>query len=587
MAPFQDLPLDILHPILSQLSDRKDWHACTLVSKAFSRVSTPFLYRTLDSRIISKTLVHHPSTTLLRRPDLALHVRRVTETGAIHRGMLVRYPNITKDTLAALALCANLSSLTWIDDTSSTHATLLLSFLDVIRALPVRELTIRTHSDLGEDVWSQLITLTGLRKVSIWCMEGPPRVLQGWSEPLGSTLTHLELGRCAGVPPTILITVLSQLPLLKDLRLKGAPASSIPTILTYLPNLQSLDTEYLLSGSGAYYSSKRPAFRYTKHNKHVDELLADYDDEEDEFESEEEEESLLPILRSLTVRTSSMDNFGPQKLWGWIQDLVPRPGLEKFKLHAFTFNMGYTGIPRMFILELARMHGRTLKEFVVGEAHLTLGDVECLCSMFGGLEMLVCSVASPDVDSIINAISPAKNLQTLKLQVQWIPAAAAAAGSEATASMSMYDQHDYHDPYVRSSYAYRHTQTPTNDRSQFYSNRYNLYSPSLWKSGSDKDKTEMFGMEDARRMMRRSEESRLRVISIGHVQYTGKWVLEQESSDVDNQGHDHPDHPDSQQKVDGHEEKEPLPTQGIKDGKNESRLKFVVSADVAEDRWKT
>ena len=53
-APFQDLPLDILHPILSQLTDRKDWHACTLVSKAFSRVATPFLYRTLDSRIISK-----------------------------------------------------------------------------------------------------------------------------------------------------------------------------------------------------------------------------------------------------------------------------------------------------------------------------------------------------------------------------------------------------------------------------------------------------------------------------------------------------------------------------------------------------
>lgn len=53
-APFQDLPLDILHPILSQLSDRKDWHTCALVSKAFLRAAIPFLYRTLDSRIISK-----------------------------------------------------------------------------------------------------------------------------------------------------------------------------------------------------------------------------------------------------------------------------------------------------------------------------------------------------------------------------------------------------------------------------------------------------------------------------------------------------------------------------------------------------
>ena len=53
-APFQNLPLDILPPIIGQLTDRKDWHACALVSKAFNRIATPLLYRTLDSRIISK-----------------------------------------------------------------------------------------------------------------------------------------------------------------------------------------------------------------------------------------------------------------------------------------------------------------------------------------------------------------------------------------------------------------------------------------------------------------------------------------------------------------------------------------------------
>ena len=97
------------------------------------------------------------------------------------------------DTLAALSHCTNLESLTWIDD-SSTPTSILLEFLTVTRRLPLRELTIRTHSDLGEPVWAQLVTLTGLRKVSIWCMEGPPRVLQGWSTALGETLTHLELG---------------------------------------------------------------------------------------------------------------------------------------------------------------------------------------------------------------------------------------------------------------------------------------------------------------------------------------------------------------------------------------------------------
>ena len=39
-----------------------------------------------------------------------------------------------------------------------------------------------------------LNTFTGLHKIAIWCMEGPPRVLQGWADRLGSTLTELELG---------------------------------------------------------------------------------------------------------------------------------------------------------------------------------------------------------------------------------------------------------------------------------------------------------------------------------------------------------------------------------------------------------
>lgn len=92
-----------------------------------------------------------------------------------------------------------------------------------------------------------------------------------------------------------------------------------------------------------------------------------------------------------------MDTLGPQKLWGWIRGLVPKPGLETFKLHAFTINMGHTSIPRMFILDLAVVHSDTLKHFMVGEAQLTLKDVECLCSKFTKLETLVCSVASPDV----------------------------------------------------------------------------------------------------------------------------------------------------------------------------------------------
>lgn len=165
--------------------------------------------------------------------------------------------------------------------------------------------------------------------------------------------------------------MLSQLPKLKDLRLKGAPATAIPTILTYLLNLRSLDTEY-------------PGAHYARTNRSILNGLPP---------------PPLPALRRLTVRTSSIDSLGPQKLWSWIRELVPQPSLETFKLHAFTTNPSNTTIPRWFILDLSVVHGETLKHFMVGDTQLTLEDIACLCSKFPKLETLVCSVASPDVVS--------------------------------------------------------------------------------------------------------------------------------------------------------------------------------------------
>lgn len=308
-------------------------------------------------------------------------------------------------------MCTKLTSFSWIDDSLATHDT-LLSIINILRKQkhPLHELTIRTHSDLGTEVWSQLNTLTGLRSISLWCMEGPPRVLQGWSEPLGSTLTHLELGvsvfpcppdectfqclslldlpcplvksqRCAGVPQTILITVLAHLPLLTSLRLKGAPATAILTILTYLPNLKILDTEYL------------PSLRTAKPPP-----------------SEQ-----MPTLTSLTVRTNTIDTLGPGKFWRWINGILQNPGLEKLKLHAFTMSnarfldSSATGglvsdgglVPRMFILDLARTHGTTLKEFDIGSVELTMNDVRCLNTHFEKLEVLACAIAVPNVVSAI------------------------------------------------------------------------------------------------------------------------------------------------------------------------------------------
>ncbi|KAF9445310.1 hypothetical protein P691DRAFT_777653 [Macrolepiota fuliginosa MF-IS2] len=460
-----DLPLDILPIIIDGLTSRQDYYACTLVNKTFNKIATPLLYRELDSRAIAKCSLYHPATTLLKRPELAKYVRHITETGSVHRNLSGQSQSMMDDIRNALSSCTKLTSFAWIDESLSTDDT-LLSLIEVIRKHkhPLRELTIRTHSDLGAEVWTQLNALTGLRSISLWCMEGPPRVLQGWSEPLGPTLTHLELGRCAGVPPTILVTVLTHLPLLTSLRLKGAPANSIPTILTCLPNLKVLDTEYL------------PSFRTAKVPP----------------------PEKMPTLTSLTVRTITVDTLGPEKLWSWIKDILPSSGLEKFKLHAFTMNnaryinetahgeFGDSGttVPRMFLLDFAKLHGSCLREFDIGMVELTMSDVRCLKTYFGKLEVLACAVAVPDVSAIHLMISGARNLHTLKLSVYWIP----------------YEMHAI-------------------------SLGGKLLVPKASPAHLQLKQEITFTLQNAIDMMLTHENPKLRNIGIGRQQFAGKWIL--------------------------------------------------------------
>ncbi|OJA15022.1 hypothetical protein AZE42_05246 [Rhizopogon vesiculosus] len=368
MSTLENVPVDLLQPILNHLSTRRHLSATALVNRAFNRAATPLLYRTLDSQLWCNVL-HHPSATLLKRPELAQYVWHVTETGkgleCAVQSLRQSNPQITEDIVAALKLCTNLTSATWVDDTLTPEAN-FLPILDVLMTLPLRELTIRTQYDPGERVWAQLNTIQGVRRLSVWSLErGPPRVLQGWADLLSSSLTHLELGRCAGVPTTILISVFMKLPLLQDLCLKGAPSSAIPAIMACLPNLIALDTEY--SEYGNYRTPLTP----------------------------------LPRLQRLTVRTGSLDVLEPQQLWTWMRALVPhQQTLKSFTLNAFAVQ-GQTSIPRPFIMSLTRGHGESLQEFA--------------------LELLQCSVASPDIDTIARAIEAGCNLRTLKLHVSWIP----------------------------------------------------------------------------------------------------------------------------------------------------------------------
>jgi hypothetical protein len=165
--------------------------------------------------------------------------------------------------------------------------------------------------------------------------------------------------------------VLSQLPCLRDLRLKGAPSSAIPDILTLLPALVVLDTEYL-----------RPR------------ILCPLD-----------RDAPFPLLQRLTVRTSSVDLQGPVQLWSWLCTLTPRPSLESFTLYAFS-TAGPTSIPRGFLFSLARRHADTLRQFLVNMTQLTLEDVQCVCELFPHLEELSCAVATHDTVCCLFFVTP-------------------------------------------------------------------------------------------------------------------------------------------------------------------------------------
>ena len=115
-------------------------------------------------------------------------------TGAVHGAPQSSSQHILELSLRALALCKKIRSFSWSDDNRLPDS-IFISFLDVLVTLPaLEELTIRTFGNLSDEVWKKLHRFTKLRGVAIFCMEGPPRVLQGWSELLGPSLSSLELG---------------------------------------------------------------------------------------------------------------------------------------------------------------------------------------------------------------------------------------------------------------------------------------------------------------------------------------------------------------------------------------------------------
>lgn len=73
---------------------------------------------------------------------------------------------------------------------------------------------------------------------------------------------------------------------------------------------------------------------------------------------------------------------------------------------------GSVAVPRSFIWELGRLHGDTIKEVLLGDAQLMLGDIECLFDLCPEVEVLTCGTVV-EAGKVVSTFSPLKYERTL------------------------------------------------------------------------------------------------------------------------------------------------------------------------------
>jgi len=69
---------------------------------------------------------------------------------------------------------------------------------------------------------------------------------------------------------------------------------------------------------------------------------------------------------------------------------------------------------------MAAKHRLPLKRFLAGGYYISLENIHWLFSEFLNLESLECSLTSSNVASILEALSDARSLRSLKLWVSWL-----------------------------------------------------------------------------------------------------------------------------------------------------------------------
>ncbi|TCD69405.1 hypothetical protein EIP91_007752 [Steccherinum ochraceum] len=309
-----------------------------------------------------------PQNVLLQKPTYAAYVHHFILIGGLGDIEL----DIAQISRQALRLCTNLRSFSWVyaehDLRSSSELT---HDLDILRSLGrLKHLVIRTAAGINEEAWTKLTQLPGLQSIELWSARTHTPLFPGWSAKLRESLVSLELG--SSFRRDMQLAVLSELPKLKHLRVRGLSNAFIIKILEVLPNLESLYTEYLIASHGRNH----PPFKTS--------------------------------LKHLTVATCIPNQAFAEPLWEWILQVLPRPSLET--LHIQTVSP--ITVPRKFLRDLTKIHHDTLQEVNVGRMEMTADDIAYLCTTCPNLQSVSCSLDGT-VDDLDAVVGRALNVSSL------------------------------------------------------------------------------------------------------------------------------------------------------------------------------
>lgn len=384
------LPVELVRPVLeAEILDRTDIRSCALVNRIFHAEAVAVLYRNIDlGHIIMRDGPHdqpelvHPCATILQKPWYGKHVQHFSESSDV----ATVDPTLLIDFLTALRLCTNLRSFTWTfphDAPASRAERVLLEYLAVLRRLRVPRLDIcGVKGALGAQVLTRLMYMGDVASIGVQTHGSDIVRAESMAAALRERLRHLEFsGRDIG--SRSYVPLFSRLSGLRSLTLRNATTRDVLEIVAVLPALTVLDTHFLPC-EGPEPRASPPACK----------------------------------LQRLTVYVAGQ---ALRRLWTWLPQLVPNPGLLSLSVRnhsaadAPAVSARNWAVAPTFLKRVARIHAATLQELAFDAMYMTPRDLSFVCGSFIALERLMCHLTMHDMDTVGEAICGAHELRHLSV----------------------------------------------------------------------------------------------------------------------------------------------------------------------------